>query len=87
VKPTALQAVIRHLETRSSESNPNRSHKKTRGGLRIIYYYFQEATHIWLLTVYDKDEADDLTAKQKKAYQQFVREIRNAWAAKKRARI
>jgi hypothetical protein len=57
--------------------------KGKRGGLRVIYFYFQEASHIWLLAVYDKNEADDLAPKQKKAYRQFVQEIRNAWARRK----
>jgi len=61
--------------------------KGKRGGLRVIYYHLMEASHIWLLTLYDKDEADDLTPKQKKAYQQLVKEITAAWAAKKRAKV
>jgi hypothetical protein len=35
--------------------------KGRRGGLRIIYYCFLSDQEIWLLTVYDKDEAADLT--------------------------
>jgi len=41
--------------------------KGRRGGLRIIYYHFKSDCQIWLMTVYDKDEASDLTAKEKKA--------------------
>lgn len=41
--------------------------KGKRGGLRIIYYYFPENEQIWLMTIYDKDEAIDLTSDQKKA--------------------
>ncbi len=55
--------------------------KGRRGGLRVIYYYLPEAAHIWLLTMYDKNETDDLTPQQKKAYRQLVREIKHAWAA------
>ncbi len=40
--------------------------KGRRGGLRIIYYHFKSDHQIWLMTVYDKDEASDLTAKEKK---------------------
>jgi hypothetical protein len=36
-----------------------------RGGLRVIYYYFEKDMQIWLLTLYGKDEAEDLTAKEK----------------------
>ena len=39
--------------------------KGRRGGLRIIYYYFLSDQQIWLVTLYDKDEAADLTPKQK----------------------
>ena len=41
--------------------------KGRRGGLRIIYYHFKSDCQIWLMTAYDKDEASDLTAKEKKA--------------------
>src|SRR6266446_1934677 len=41
--------------------------KGRRGGLRIIYYYFSADQQIWLMTLYDKDEASDLTPKEKKA--------------------
>ena len=41
--------------------------KGRRGGLRIIYYYFKSEHQIWLMTLYDKDEASDLTAEEKKA--------------------
>jgi len=40
--------------------------KGRRGGLRIIYYHFKSDHQIWLMTVYDKNEASDLTAKEKK---------------------
>lgn len=41
--------------------------KGRRGGLRIIYYHFASDHQIWLMTVYDKDEASDLTGQQKNA--------------------
>ena len=41
--------------------------KGRRGGLRIIYYHFPSDWQIWLMTLYDKEEAADLTAKEKKA--------------------
>ena len=33
--------------------------------LRVIHYYFPSEGQIWLMTLYDKNEASDLTAKQK----------------------
>jgi len=41
--------------------------KGRRGGLRIVYYHFRSDHQIWLMTLYDKDEASDLTAKEKNA--------------------
>jgi mRNA-degrading endonuclease RelE of RelBE toxin-antitoxin system len=40
--------------------------KGRRGGLRVIYYWFDGQNQIWLMTVYDKNEAVDLTPEQKK---------------------
>lgn len=40
--------------------------KGRRGGLRIIYYWFDGLNQIWLMTVYDKNEAADLTPEQRK---------------------
>ncbi len=42
-----------------------RRKKGKRGGLRVIYYGFLEDEEIWLLTLYDKDEAADLTKEEK----------------------
>jgi hypothetical protein len=41
--------------------------KGKRSGLRVIYYWWIAADQFWLFTVYDKDEADDLSADQRKA--------------------
>jgi hypothetical protein len=46
--------------------------KGRRGGLRIIYYYFPSDQQIWLMTLYDKNEASDLTSKEKKALQAAI---------------
>jgi len=43
-----------------------RRQKGKRGGLRIIYYYFSPDTQIWLMTLYDKSEATDLSAAEKR---------------------
>jgi mRNA-degrading endonuclease RelE of RelBE toxin-antitoxin system len=40
--------------------------KGRRGGLRVIYYWFDGRNQIWLMTIYDKNEASDLTPEQKK---------------------
>lgn len=42
-----------------------RRRKGKRGGLRVIYYCFLSDEEIWLLTLYDKNEAADLTKDEK----------------------
>ena len=39
--------------------------KGKRGGLRIIYYWWEPKRQFWLFTLYDKDELDDLSPKEK----------------------
>ena len=40
--------------------------KGKRGGLRVIYYYLTVDRQVWFFTLYDKDEAADLMAEEKK---------------------
>jgi mRNA-degrading endonuclease RelE of RelBE toxin-antitoxin system len=44
-----------------------RRRKGRRGGLRIIYYWFDNHDQIWMMTIYDKNEASDLAPDQRKA--------------------
>jgi hypothetical protein len=63
-------------------TDPRRG-KGRRGGLRVIYYYFPGEQQIWLMTVYDKDEASDLTPKEKQALKSAIEtEFRARQAAK-----
>ena len=39
--------------------------KGKRGGLRIIYFWWEPKRQFWLFTLYDKDELDDLSPKEK----------------------
>lgn len=48
--------------------------KGRRGGLRIIYYYFLSDQQIWLMTIYGKDEAVDLTAGEKKLLRAAIKD-------------
>jgi hypothetical protein len=57
--------------------------KGTRGGLRIIYYYFASDQQIWLMTLYGKDEAADLTSREKQALRRAV-EMESLQRAEKR---
>ena len=47
-------------------ADPGRG-KGRRGGLRVIYYYFEMDQQIWMMTIYGKNEAADLSAGEKKA--------------------
>lgn len=40
--------------------------KGKRGGVRVIYYWYLSGTQFWLFTIFDKDEAEDLTREQKR---------------------
>jgi len=42
--------------------------KGKRGGLRVIYYWWDGGSQFWLFTLYDKDEMDDLSAQEKRAF-------------------
>jgi len=49
-----------------------RRQKGKRGGLRVIYYFWQGGGQFWLFTLYDKDEAADLTAAERKAVKMLL---------------
>jgi hypothetical protein len=63
-------------------ADPRRG-KGRRGGLRIIYYYFPAEQQIWLMTLYGKDEVDDLTAGEKRALSAAITAELKARALKK----
>ncbi|MGG5290452.1 toxin [Pseudomonas shirazensis] len=46
--------------------------KGTRGGIRIIYYWWLGGAQFWLFTVYGKDVQDDLSEPQKKALRKLL---------------
>jgi hypothetical protein len=51
-------------------ADPRRG-KGRRGGLRVIYYFPGEQ-QIWLMTLYDKGEASDLTPKERQALKNVI---------------
>jgi hypothetical protein len=67
--------------------------KGRRGGLRIVYYYFPRDHQIWLMTLFSKDEATDLSPKEKKALKAAIeaeREAREAhrdWGKRRSGRM
>jgi hypothetical protein len=54
------------------QPDPRRG-KGKRGGLRVIYYWWDGKRQFWLFTLYDKDELDDLSAKEKKALKDMLK--------------
>lgn len=51
----------------------------------MIYYYFPGERQIWLMTLYDKNEASDLTPKEKQALKSAIEdELRVRQTAKLR---
>ena len=54
------------------QPDPRRG-KGKRGGLRIIYYWWLGGDQFWLFTVFDKDQAEDLTPDQRKALKQMLK--------------
>jgi hypothetical protein len=45
-----------------------------RGGARVIYYWYVEASRIYLLLLYAKNEQDDLSPEQKRTLKRLVAE-------------
>lgn len=43
----------------------SRRRKGTRGGLRVVYYWWDAGRQFWLFTLFDKDEMSDLTATER----------------------
>ncbi len=64
--PTAGAVMPQTGGFRKMRWSDSRRGKGTRGGLRIIYHHFIEDAQIWFLTLYGKDEIEDLTPAQKR---------------------
>ena len=47
--------------------------KGKRGGLRVIYFWWEAGLQFWLFTLYGKDEMDDLSPKEKKALKAILK--------------
>tara|TARA_B110001454_G_scaffold182393_1_gene176912 strand:- start:366 stop:704 length:339 start_codon:yes stop_codon:yes gene_type:complete len=46
--------------------------KGKRGGVRIIYYWYVGGAQFWLFTIFDKNEASDITPDQKKILKKML---------------
>jgi hypothetical protein len=47
--------------------------KGKRGGLRIIYFWWETGRQFWLFTLYDKSELDDLSPTERKALKDMLK--------------
>lgn len=65
IKPEAGDIIPGTGGLRKMRFSDPRRHKGRRGGLRVIYYWWDRQDQFWLFTLYDKDQADDLTADQR----------------------
>ena len=50
-----------------------RRSKGKRGGLRVIYYWWDVGFQFWLFTLYDKGEMADLTPPQRRAFKALIK--------------
>lgn len=48
-----------------------------RGGYRVVYYFVHEDT-VWLLTIYDKVQKEDLSPEEEKIIQGLIQKIRSS---------
>ena len=48
-----------------------------RGGYRVVYYFVLEKT-VWLLTIYDKVQKENLSPEEEKIIQQLIQKIRGS---------
>jgi hypothetical protein len=51
--------------------------KGKRGGIRVIYLHVEELDQIHLITIYGKDQKDDLSADDKNSYKLLVRILKD----------
>lgn len=47
--------------------------KGKRGGLRVIYYWWDGGRQFWLFTLYDKDEMENLSSDEKKLLKSMLK--------------
>ena len=47
--------------------------KGKRGGLRVIYYWWDGGRQFWLFTLYDKDEMENLSTDEKKLLKSMLK--------------
>jgi hypothetical protein len=65
IEDTGGLRKVRHADPRRG--------KGKRGGLRVIYFWWGAGSQFWLFTLYDKDQMDDLSAKERRALKEVLK--------------
>jgi hypothetical protein len=73
MKPEAGDVIEGTGGIRKLRHGDPRRGKGKRGGLRVIYYWWDGGRQFWLFTLYDKDEMEDLGADEKKALRRMLK--------------
>ncbi len=73
--PTAGEVIIGTSGLRKVRWSANGKGK--RGGSRVIYIYLDKRHHFHLLTIYGKNEAEDLTQDEKHQLKQLAEKLRH----------
>ncbi|MDH2998963.1 toxin [Pasteurellaceae bacterium LFhippo2] len=72
-KGDLIQGLGGLRKVRLADSQRN---KGKRGGIRVIYYYFLDKDHIYLVTAYGKDKQEDLNSEQRKVLNLILERIK-----------
>lgn len=65
LNPRAGQVITHTGGLRKVRFTDAKRHKGKRGGVRIIYYWWEQYAWFLLFTLYDKDQQDDLSPRQR----------------------
>lgn len=71
--PTAGEVIEGTGGLRKIRFADKRRGKGKRGGLRVVYYWWEPGMQFWLYTLYDKDEMPDLTPQQRKTLKAMIK--------------
>ena len=73
VDPLAGDVIEGTGGLRKLRFSDKRRGKGKRSGIRVIYYWWDDGMQYWLFTLYDKDEASDLTPSQRKLLKEMIK--------------
>ncbi|PAT31310.1 toxin [Vandammella animalimorsus] len=71
--PEAGDVIVGTGGLRKLRQADTRRGKGKRGGLRVIYYWWDGQRQFWLFTLFDKDEMDDLSAQERQALKHMLK--------------